>query len=215
MIRTQVLWRTITMATALSVVAACNGDRAIAPSSAPVGVRASMGSGDSGGSFVSSNSGSNDTTFTTFTVRPDRGIVKTLNGGHQLAIAAHAICDLSSSYGPDEWDQPCAPATTPVTISARSWIDANGHPRVDFRPRLRFVPSDQANAILWLMDKTAAYDPSYKIFYCADGASVCIDESITDPTVATQRDVRGFLYRRIKHFSGYNIASGYAAESAE
>ena len=213
MIRTQVLWRTVTMAMALSAVAACNGDRAIAPTSVPVGVRASTGSSD-GGSLISSSSGTNDTSFTTFTVRPERGIVKTLNGGHQLAIAAHAICDLSSSYGPTEWDQPCSPATTPVTISARSWVDANGHPRVDFRPRLRFVPSEQANAILWLMDKSAANDPSYRILYCADTETTCIDESLADPTLATQRDVRGFLYRRIKHFSGYNIASGYA-DSAE
>ena len=153
---------------------------------------------------------STDTSLTTFTVRPGFGIVKTLNGGHQLVISPNAICDLSSSYGPTEWDQPCQPAKTPVTITARTWVEANGHPRVDFMPRLRFAPSDRANAILYLMDKVAADDPAYRIFYCADNASDCVDESLTDPTLATQRDVRGFLYRRIKHFSGYNIASGYA-----
>ena len=205
----QVRWRTLTTVAAAMAVAACSADRPLAPASAPV--RASMGNGD----MVSSNSGSNDTSFTTFEVRPGRGIIKTLNGGHQLAIAANAICDLGSSYGPGEWDQPCSPATTPVVISARTWVDQNGHPRVDFRPRLRFVPSEQANAILWMMDKSALDDPSYRILYCADATTDCIDESITDPTVATQRDVRGFLYRRIKHFSGYNIASGFASASAE
>lgn len=201
MTRQQVTGRTLIMALVVAATAACSNDRALAPAAATgLSVRASE------------NGGRTDTSLTTFTVRPGFGIVKTLNGGHQLVLAPNAICDLSSSYGQTEWDQPCEPATTPVTITARTWVEANGHPRVDFMPRLRFVPSDRANAILYLMDKVAADDPAYRIYYCADGASDCVDESLTDPTVATQRDVRGFLYRRIKHFSGYNIASGYAAE---
>ena len=151
----------------------------------------------------------------TFTLRPDRGITKTLNGGHQLFVAANAVCALTSSYGPTEWDKSCALQKSAFTVTARTWVEPNGHPRVDFQPQLRFAPSAKANAILYLMDKTAAKDPSYKILYCADGANVCIDESLTDPTIATQYDVNGFLYRRIKHFSGYNISTGFSSGMAQ
>lgn len=197
--------RTLMAALVVATVAACSSDGALAPTAAPTGVRASVRSG----------SGKTDTSVTTFTLRPDRGITKTLNGGHQLFVAANAVCDLSSSYGPTEWDKPCALQKTAFTITARTWIGPSGHPRVDFQPQLRFAPSAKANAILYLMDKSAATDPNYKILYCADALSACLDESIADPTVATQRDVRGFLYRRIKHFSGYNIASGFASAAAE
>ena len=197
--RQEVLGRTLTVALLVVAVAACNSDRALAPTASTTSVRASV------------NGSKTDTSVTTFTLRPDRGITKTLNGGHQLFVAANAVCDLKSTYGPTEWDKPCALQRTAFSITARTWVESNGHPRVDFQPKLRFAPSVRANAILYLMDKAAAKDPTFKILYCADGVIMCVDESIADPTVATQYDVNGFLYRRIKHFSGYNIASGFAS----
>ena len=129
--RQQVVGRTLIMTLLAAATAACSNDRALAPAAAGTGLAVR----------ATENGGRTDTSLTTFTVRPGFGIVKTLNGGHQLVISPNAICDLSSSYGPTEWDQPCQPAKTPVTITARTWVEANGHPRVDFMPRLRFAPS--------------------------------------------------------------------------
>ena len=52
--------------------------------------------------------------------------------------------------------------------------------------------------------------PWTKIDYCPSSlASSCIDESITDPSVATVKDpITGKLIRRLKHFSGYSLTSG-------
>jgi len=88
--------------------------------------------------------------------------------------------------------------------------DAAGHPRIDFSPALRFVRTSQASkmVMLYMKDAKAAADPSYRILWCGPTGK-CIDESRTDASVGTRRDKRtGTVYRRIKHFSGYNIAVG-------
>ncbi len=41
------------------------------------------------------------------------------------------------------------------------------------------------------------------IDYCEGGA--CVDDAVLDGSVVTQRDGSGFVYRVIKHFSGYNV----------
>jgi hypothetical protein len=151
-----------------------------------------------------------DTTVTSFTVYPDQAGTYVVGGVHQLKVPAGAICDLAtSSYGVTEWDEPCDLESQPVTIVAKSWTDVLGHPQVDFSPSLRFSPN--VTVTLYMKDKKAAESAGlYQIDYCAV-SSVCIDESLTDPSVATKDDLpNGFLYRRIKHFSGYNIAAGYA-----
>jgi hypothetical protein len=43
-----------------------------------------------------------------------------------------------------------------------------------------------------------------------------IDESLLDQTLETKSDKkRGGVYRRIKHFSGYNVYSGYKGTAEE
>ena len=198
--RQQVVGRTLIMTLLAAATAACSNDRALAPAAAGTGLAVR----------ATENGGRTDTSLTTFTVRPGFGIVKTLNGGHQLVISPNAICDLSSSYGPTEWDQPCATETQTVVITARSWYDAAGHPRVDFQPAMRFNPAAQA-VVLYLNDHSATTS-GLRIDYCADGALTCVDESVADSSLLTYRNgTNGLWYRRIKHFSGYNIASGYSS----
>ncbi|MCC6774788.1 MAG: hypothetical protein IT360_26680 [Gemmatimonadaceae bacterium] len=41
--------------------------------------------------------------------------------------------------------------------------------------------------------------------YCSSTNS-CVDESNADPTLSTQREaITGYLFRLIRHFSGYNV----------
>jgi hypothetical protein len=58
-------------------------------------------------------------------------------------------------------------------------------------------------------DFAASINPVYNILYCATANSSCANEAINDPSLVTLRDPKtGKLTRRIKHFSGYNVAAG-------
>jgi len=152
-----------------------------------------------------------DTTITVFFVDPSVSQSYSVGRIHKLWLRAGAICNpLTSSYGPKYWDAPCDPLSIPMLVTAKSWIDANGHPYIDFSPNLRFRPlgGKRASAELFMKDKNASIDPTAKILYCSSGGS-CIDESIEDASLATRFDLpSGFVYRKIKHFSGYNITAG-------
>jgi hypothetical protein len=128
---------------------------------------------------------------------------------HRISFSAGAVCDpLVSTYGPGEWDAPCTPLATPIVITARSYVAANGHPRVDFTPSLRFVPGSEV--VLYLRDKAAADDASAVIQWC-DDAGQCVTEAAPLPSYETKRDqALGMVFRAIKHFSGYMIQAGRA-----
>ena len=164
-----------------------------------------------------------DTTVTTLVLEPDSGfVVAALGDGHTITFPAGArsVCDpRTSSYGVGAWDAPCAPSVDSVTITARSWMD-HGVPRVAFHPALRFVPTTagkapatNAGVVLALKNPHAKFTGRVnRIDYCPtiDAAhpaapSPCVDESATDPSVATVMTPSGFWQRRVKHFSGYTV----------
>ena len=150
------------------------------------------------------------------TVKTDEWQAFSLPDGHRIAFPARAICDLgASSYGPGEWDQPCVPQTGRVTIVVRAWTDDAGHPQLDFTPRMRFNPA-AGSVVLKMRDRSASgARADLAILFCPDGAEACVDESLTDPTLTTFFTPRGQVYwRRVKHFSGYNITSGRSVQVA-
>ncbi len=141
----------------------------------------------------------------TFRYNPSKGITKRL-GDHVLVIPANGVCDLSSSYGPGTWDDACAPLTHSIAITATSYVDADGHPYIDFQPALRFVPTKEVD--LYMLDGKRQNATIVTMNWC-NAQLVCIDESINDPSLVTQRvGASRVLVRRIKHFSGYNLTSG-------
>ncbi len=195
-----------------AALAACRGE-AVAPSGDALGGDPAY-TGRAGIPATTETNG--DTTVTTFTLSPQgRGTV--VIGPHKLAIPKGAVCDpATSGYGPGTWDLPCAPTAERLVITAKAWADSAGHPYVEFRPALRFRPTAEGDpaVTLYLRDKRAAAAGAgaYVITYCDDAGGLCVDEGAGDPAVATKADAtNGFLYRRLKHFSGYNIASGRAA----
>ena len=151
-----------------------------------------------------------DTTITSILVDPTRSSTYTIAGIHQLFVRGGGVCDLSSSYGVLTWDLPCLPATTSILVTAKSWYDVAGHPHVEFSPQLRFVPDDSAaSAELYLRDWIGAFDRASVIDYCNDDG--CVDEALTDSSLVTRHDTStGYVYRRVKHFSGYEVAAGRA-----
>jgi hypothetical protein len=153
-----------------------------------------------------------DTVRFSITIDPSRQTYYYLGAGNSLTFPAHSLCDpYKSSYGVGEWDKPCNGATSPVTIAVKAWLDSDGHTRVDFDKHVRFVPS--TNPAQWVVltfaDLQASLDPTFNINYCQSINGGCVNEALTDLTLATVHDpLTGKITRRIKHFSGYNVACG-------
>ena len=159
--------------------------------------------------ITSPTSASSDTTIAgntvvTFTVTSRGGMYNI--GDHKIVFPTNVVCDpLTSGYGPSYWNQPCNIASYGITITAIVGTD-RGHPKIDFSPALRFVTNGRGQSvILYMKDAAAQGSATATIMYCNPLAG-CVDESLTDPTLVTKKDARGgFLYRILKHFSGYNV----------
>jgi len=140
-------------------------------------------------------------------------------GKHVVSFPANSICDpATSSYGVTEWDKPCDPIKEPIHIHAelreqddRSWIE--------FTPDLRFVPSNDEEKWVYLFMWTSAAQGKQltaknapPILWSPAIGMPGIDESLLDRTMKTKWDKRlGGVYRRIKHFTNYNVYVGRAA----
>jgi hypothetical protein len=192
----------LALVAAAMVMAACS-DSAVAP-------QQELQSAKGG---AASQSLTSDTTRISFTYDPKIGGTFDIGGGNTVTFPKSSVCDPTiSSYGSTEWDKPCVAATSRITVRVASWIDNQGHPRSDFSPNLRFVPSLDSRewVVITFSDAVAAINPLYTINYCPSPAYVkCVNEALKDPTLTTVRDPRsGKVTRHIKHFSGYNVAAG-------
>lgn len=126
-------------------------------------------------------------------------------GEHKINFPANSICDMSQTNYFD-WGKPCTPISTTIRIDVKWWRDANGHPHVDFAQALRFQPTRKGEVTLYLKDAAAARAQNPKINYCPINGLPCVDESLYDNSLVTRRDSKGgFVYRIIRHFSGYNV----------
>lgn len=197
--------RTALPLVALVGLAAC-ADAPTAASSAPPAPSLGRVAGTPSGIVSQVTVG--DTVITVFTVGTNTSTAATINLGHSSKIdfpyAAGSICDLVlSSYGPGTWDAPCQPATTPTQITAKVWVNAQGKLASDFQPAMRFVPALKRPVTLFLKDASMG---ARRIDFCSP--SGCVNEALTDPSVATQFDAaNGWAYRVIKHFSGYTVTA--------
>jgi hypothetical protein len=156
-----------------------------------------------------------DSTSASFTLTPSGGVFRM--GPHYVYFPANSVCDPSSSYGVTEWDKPCRPLTAPIRFTAQVYKSGKAQ-WVYFTPNIRFVPTTNQSGWVWLYMKVDAgrrgLDPSrYSLlWYSAPGAAP-IDESVTDPTLRTLVwPEESLIFRRIKHFSGYQVHDGYVEE---
>jgi hypothetical protein len=197
--------RTTVLIALVSGLAACN-DGAVAPRTQNA---QQAGKVVGGGSLATLTQ--TDTVRFSFVVNPAVNSSFYLGAGNSVRFPAGSVCDPSSSYGLTEWDNSCAPATAPITVNASAWLDAGGHPRVDFANHLRFVPS--SNPLAWVTlsftDLAAAQNPGSDILYCTTAYSTCFSELSGDATLVTVKNpLTGLVTRRIKHFSGYLMGAG-------
>lgn len=127
-------------------------------------------------------------------------------GTHMVSFPANTICDPNASgYGANYWLQSCPKLTSPIVITATTWIDVLGRAQIDFANSIRFYPNNSgALPAIYLRDPSAALSAFGRIDYCS--ASGCVNEAANDATLQTQRDpITGYLFRLIRHFSGYNV----------
>jgi hypothetical protein len=147
-----------------------------------------------------------------FTVTSSGGFFRM--GKHGIVLPRNAICDpATSGYGREFWDADCQVLRKPIRIHAEL-RQQDGREWVDFSPELRFKPSRRPFEWVWIYMRTDAAvlpDRSLEILWSPAIGVPGIDESVDDPTLRTfVSPWSGYAYRRIKHFSGYNVTSGRA-----
>jgi hypothetical protein len=138
-----------------------------------------------------------------FTIDPNEDQSIELGPNH-LDIPAGAICRIADTpYGAAYWDEECPAERLPVTITAIVTGADSDHPRIDFEPAMRFSPSTRV-VLYMTLDAHADRKDWSSIFYCATGSDICVDEAKDDNRLRTSVSNR-YLFRRIKHFSGYIV----------
>ena len=157
------------------------------------------------------------TTSADFMVTPAGG--RFVLGVHAIEFPRRSICDPGKSgYGADVWDAPCEPVKGVVHVHAEIHEEEGWH-WVEFTPHLRFVPTtDPDNYVRLFMRTDAAQSPEaealLRILWSPNAGVAGIDESIDDPTQKTYIDPsKEFAYRRIKHFSIFEVMRGYQASA--
>ena len=143
-----------------------------------------------------------------FTVTPSGG--RFAIGLHTVSFPVNSICDpASSTYGPTEWDAPCRALDRPIQIHAEM-RSADGRSWVDFSPSLRFVPTSDPRQYVMLTMRRGVASSVTPILWAAYLGASGVDDAAGDPTLTTYAAADGVSeYRRIKHFTGYVISTGY------
>lgn len=204
------------------LLAGCSGDRLTGPSRPEAlpfgGLRLGQGPAGVPHPDIIIHHVSDDSTSAEFTVTATGGVFAI--GPHAIYFPANSICDpATSSYGPTEWDKPCEVLTEPIRFRAEV-RNETGRQWVDFTPAVRFVPTDELASAVWLYMKTSALsaDPDsamaallrMSILYSPGLGVAGTNEALLDPTLRTYVWLDGGVaFRRIKHFSGYNVHDGF------
>jgi hypothetical protein len=159
---------------------------------------------------------------TTFTLTADGGKFSTGDGLYTIVFPSNSVCDPDkSSYGPGTWDLPCATLETGRAITVTATYGFTNHGlSIDFSPALRFNPSKEVRIstgvyapILTMFSSYFAANPSalhfLGIYYATDLSSAGTTDAAFDRSLTTHVNLTtGMVWRRIKHFSGYNVVSG-------
>jgi len=169
--------------------------------------------GSSQNEDASTQSGDEDN-VTRITIDPN--VSRTYSfGDNWIYFPARSVCDpVTSGYGPGTWELPCAPISRPLTVTVQ-WSNKGGYSYAKFTPELRFVPADERSISRWVILSLHSHRrlrelSAYSILYCG-GDDKYVDESLADPTLRAWIDpLHNSVVRRVKHFSGYMVAAGFA-----
>jgi hypothetical protein len=212
--------RTLIVGAAIAAVAACSDSstspragtaRSIAPDRPPT-------------LDVSPSLVFNDVRTATFTLTAAGGkfTIGDGDGYFTLAFPSNSVCDPAvSTYGPDTWDSPCTTLQSgqSITVTATYAFTATGL-SVDFAPALRFNPNTSVKISSPIYAQVLLANASYfsahpsdlryvGIYYAPALGAEGVTDAAFDASVMTHVNLgTGLVWRRIKHFSGYNVGSG-------
>ena len=197
----------------VGVLAGCSDNTIVAPSAAPSAAPTTSMFAPVDRPSLSLSGNRDGNTTAQFTVNPTGGIF--FVGNHAVIFPANSICDPAvSSYGPGEWDKTCRTIRKPITITAQVKT-VDGVKAVDFTPSLRFAPSQNPAQWVWIYMYTpeargAADVSQFNILFAETFGATPVNDAADDPTLRTYVDSNtGLSFRRIKHFSGYIVTTGY------
>jgi hypothetical protein len=161
-------------------------------------------------------------------ISPEGGTYKV--GDFSVVFPAGAVCDPSTTkYGARYWNDDCTALTRSITVNVVAQTHRN-RTSIDFQPDLRFRPNAgwvtiQTDAYRNVLTNSgvrtlAATEPSFRYFgilYVPTGGRSRIDEvaATGDRSMITYIDrTTGIVSRRIKHFSGFLVSSGFTCTTA-
>jgi len=161
---------------------------------------------------------------TTFTLTSSGGKFE-VGDLYTIRVPANAVCSLNSSYGAGTWDSPCTTLKSGQSIKVTATYGfANGGPVVNFSPDLRFSPSSQVTiesdmfapiltGFRWYYESNPSALRYFGVYYTENLGETGRAESSFDQTMVSHISLKtGLVWRRIKHFSGYNVTSGLACD---
>jgi hypothetical protein len=210
------------LAAGLSLLIAAGCSENTNPVSAPsrsMSVAAPKFDYSAGGSF-----GDQSTEFTV----TSRGGSYSVAGLFSVNFPANSVCAPSrSTYGEGEWDKPCSTLSNSesVRITAKLRLTSTGL-AVDFSPALRFNPQTQVTISTDIFAPVIRNNADFfranpgtlrglAVTYSATLGGASVSDYVLDPSVVTRVGLTsGRIWRRIKHFSGYVIATGEACTPA-
>ena len=181
----------------IALVGACSD----APTAAPTAVASS-----SELAFAKGGNGKNEVSSKVFTVVPGQPLTVAL-GNYTLYMSANALCAQNQGYGREFWNKDCTLEKTPVNITA-TWSATDGEGNISFNRDVRFSPSGR---VYLLLKATGKFRNSDAILWLEGTGSKAawVDEGSYDRDMRTYRANGGtILWRRLKHFSGYNMGEG-------
>jgi hypothetical protein len=156
----------------------------------------------------------------TFTLTDDADTIN-IGGLFTLKLPANAVCTLDSPYGPAYWDTPCTTLGwhAYITVTATYGMSNTG-PEINFSPEIRFSPSTKVTVSTSAYARTLTSNRSYYashpwalkfvgMYLQSTLTAPLVPDAINDVSLTTHINLwSGNVWRRIKHFSGYNVATG-------
>lgn len=166
---------------------------------------------------------------TDFTLNSKGGTFPLAGGLYTVVFPANAVCDPAvSTYGTDQWDAPCTTLGKGQSIKVHATVSVTSTGlAVDFSPSLRFSPlttvtlyTDYYSAVItansaYFSANHAALRP-FAMYWAPVFGAASVPDYLTDPTAVTHVNITtGRIWRRIKHFSGYNVVSGQPCDPSQ
>lgn len=158
---------------------------------------------------------------TSFTVTSAGGAFQ-VGGLFALNFPANSICNpATSTYGPGTWDDACDTLADGQSVTITATVTfTNAGVNVDFSPALRFNPNTKviistniySNALIAnasYFDANPSVLHTLGIYYQPSPTTKAQTDAGKDGSLVTHVNLKsGLVWRRIKHFSGYNVYTG-------